>query len=141
MTVSDLATITAGLPPYARALGMTAIDVEGGAPLIEMPYSETVMGRPGFFHGGSLGGLMEIAGISALHMEIAARGGGLRFKPVNINVEFLRGAVDSRATLALGEVTRSGRRVANVSVRAWQEHRHKPVAVAWMNFLLLPEKE
>ncbi len=139
--MSDLATITASLPPYARALGMRAIDVQASAPLIEMPYAEKLMGRPGFFHGGSLGGLLEIAGISALHMEIAARGGGLRFKPVNINVEFLRGATASSSTLALGEVTRTGRRVANVSVQAWQENRHKPVAVAWMNFLLSPETE
>lgn len=135
-----LAAANGHLPPYARSLGMTATQLLDGAPLIEMPFAEIVHGRPGYYHGGALAGLLEIAGFAALRVELQRREAGLRFKPVNVSVEFLRGAVDARSVVALGEVTRAGRRIANVSVRAWQDDRDKPVAEAWMNFLLSPAK-
>ena len=135
----QLALASAALPPYARALGLSVRAIEHGAPLIEMPSNKIVLGRPGFFHGGALGGLLEIAGVEALRLDIALRGGGWKFKQINISVEFLRGAVAGRPTVARGEVTRAGRRVANVSVRAWQDDPEKPVSEAWMNFLLSPD--
>lgn len=133
---ATIAGINAGLPPYARSMGLCAERIENGAPLMRLPFAENVHGRPGHFHGGALSGLLEFAGIAALRMELDQRGGGFRFKPVNISVEFLRGASDAMPVVALGEVTRAGRRVANVSVRAWQDRADKPVAEAWMNFLL-----
>lgn len=135
-----IAAVNAKLPPYARSLGLKAVRIEHGAPLMELPFAENVHGRPGYFHGGALSGLLEIAGFTALRMALDAKGGGMRFKPVNVNVEFLRGATDAMPTVALGEVTRAGRRIANVSIRAWQDDREKPVAEAWMNFLLSAEK-
>lgn len=142
MTLPDdyLAVVAEQLPPYARSLGMTATALVEGAPLIAMPFGERVHGRPGYFHGGALAGLLEIAGFAALRAELLRRGEGLRFKPINVNVEFLRGAADAVPVVALGHVTRAGRRVANVSVQAWQEDRTRPVAEAWMNFLLSPAK-
>ena len=133
---ATLAHIAASLPPYARATGITVAGIEHGAPLLAMPFGENVHGRPGHFHGGALSGLLEMAAFSALRMALENAGRNARFKPININVEFLRGARDSLPTVALGEVTRAGRRVANVSVRAWQADREKPVVEAWMNFLL-----
>jgi len=135
-----IAEVNASLPPYALSTGLRAVRLVESAPLIELPFAEIVHGRPGFFHGGALAGLLEFAGIAALRMELERRGGGLRFKPVNISVEFLRGASDAMPVVALGEVTRAGRRIANVSVRAWQDKPDKPVAEAWMNFLLSEAK-
>lgn len=135
-----LATVNHQLPPYARGLGMRAVRILDDAPLIEMAFGENVHGRPGYFHGGALSGLLEIAGFAALRMELRRMDAQVTFKPVNVSVEFLRGAADSEPTVALGEVTRAGRRIANVSVRAWQGNREKPVAEAWMNFLLSPLK-
>jgi uncharacterized protein (TIGR00369 family) len=135
-----LATVNAQFPPYARGLGMEAVDILDKAPLIRMGFDENVHGRPGYFHGGALSGLLEIAGFAALRMELRRTGTQVSFKPVNVSVEFLRGAVAAQPTVALGEVTRAGRRIANVSARAWQENRDKPVAEAWMNFLLSPLK-
>lgn len=142
MTEQDLLDAArSALPPYAHAIGLSVVRLERGAPVIEMPFAENVNGRPGFFHGGALGGLLEIAGIAALQTELAQRGGDpVRFKPINITLEFLRGAKGSISTLAAGEVTRAGRRVANVSVKAWQDDVERPVAVAWINFLLSPAR-
>lgn len=128
------------LPPYARTMGMEIDHVEDGAPVIAMDYAERVQGRPGFLHGGAIGGLLEMAAHAALRAELERQGSDSRIKPVNISIEYLRGGVQER-TFARGEVIRAGRRVANVRVEAWQGDRTKLVASSWMNFLLAPPKD
>ena len=128
------------LPPYARAMGMEIDHIEDGVPIIGMDFADRTMGRPGFLHGGAIGGLLEMAGYAALRAELERQGNDARMKPVNINIEYLRGGMSER-TYARGEVLRAGRRVANVRVEAWQGDREKPVASSWMNFLLAAPKE
>ncbi len=125
----------AALPPYALSMGMTVERIEGGAPVLAFDFSERVLGRPGFVHGGAISGLLEMAAFAALRAELARRGSTARIKPVNLSVEFMRGAGEMR-TFALGRVTRAGRRIANLSATAWQDDPDKPVASAWMNVLL-----
>ena len=127
------------LPPYARAMGMEIDHIENGVPIIGMDFADRTMGRPGFLHGGVIGGLLEMAGYAALRAELDRQGSDFRMKPININIEFLRGGTGQR-TFARGEVLRAGRRVANVRVEAWQGDREKLVASSWMNFLLAPPK-
>ena len=127
------------LPPYARTLGMEVVGLEDGTPLVAMAPDSRTLGRPGFVHGGALSGLLEMAAILALHAELGRRGEVRRLKPVNISIEFLRGATIERC-YALGRVTRAGRRIANVTAEAWQQDRAKPVAEAWMNILLADPK-
>lgn len=134
----DIARVAQGLPPYARTMGMEVDRIEDGVPVIAYDFCERVEGRPGFLHGGALSGLMEMAAFAALRAELRKRGNeDLQAKPVNISIEFLRGGVVQR-TFAMGRIIRAGRRVANVRVEAWQSDRDKPVASAWMNFLLKP---
>jgi uncharacterized protein (TIGR00369 family) len=130
-----IARIAAGLPPYALALGIVVDHMEGAAPVLSFDFSEKVHGRPGFLHGGAIGGLLEMAAIAALRAALAERGAVPRLKPVNVTVEFLRGGTQQR-TFALGRVTRAGRRIANVSAEAWQDDPSRPIATAWMNVLL-----
>jgi uncharacterized protein (TIGR00369 family) len=127
------------LPPYARAMGMEFAGVEDGSPVIAMDYAERALGRPGFLHGGAMGGVLEVAGFAALAAELERQGNVARIKPINISIEFLRGGHTERI-FARGEVVRAGRRVANVRVEAWQTDRSKPVASCWMNFQLSPPK-
>ena len=96
-----------------------------------------MLGRPGFLHGGALSGLMEMAGIAALRTELARRGEDVVLKPVNVQVEFMRGGTEQR-TFAAGQITRAGRRVALVNAAAWQDDRTKPIALAQMKILLSP---
>ena len=134
-----VARIVASLPPYALALGIGVERIDAGAPVLTLDFSEKVHGRPGFLHGGAIGGLLEMAAIAALRMALAQRGpdgtGLPRLKPVNVTVEFLRGGTGQR-TYAMGRVTRAGRRIANVSAEAWQDDPARPIASAWMNVLL-----
>ena len=130
-----VARVVASLPPYALALGIGVERIDGVAPLLTLDFSEKVHGRPGFLHGGAIGGLLEMAAITALRMALAQRGEVPRLKPVNVTVEFLRGGTEQR-TYAIGRVTRAGRRIANVSAEAWQDDPARPIASAWMNVLL-----
>jgi uncharacterized protein (TIGR00369 family) len=131
-----MVSVAAQLPPYARSLGMTVVGIEDGVPTLKLEFAEKVLGRPGFLHGGAIGGLLEMAAFTALRAALGARGGEpLRFKPVNVTVEFLRGGTE-QPTFARGRVTRAGRRIANVGAEAWQDDPAKPIATAWLNVLL-----
>ena len=131
----DPALVAMLLPPYALSLGMTIDRFDDGLPVLGFDFAEAIHGRPGFVHGGAIGGLLEMAAMVGLGVFLRRRGDGVRLKPVNITVEYLRGASEQR-TFALARVTRAGRRIANVSAEAWQDDRAKPVATAWMNIRL-----
>lgn len=120
--------------PYAELLG---IEIEPGdiAPTLVMPFAADVVGRPGFLHGGAIGGLLEMAAVAALTQALAAEGGG-RIKPINLTVDYMRGGRDKR-TRARGTVTRLGTRVANVEAIAWQDEPERPIAAARMNYLIV----
>ena len=127
------------LPPYAEALGIALDHDEDGVPILFFDYSDRVAGRPGFLHGGAMSGLMEMAAIAALRHELERRGEAMKLKPVNVQVEFMRGGTERR-TFAMGTVTRAGRRVALVNAEAWQDDRSKPIALAQMKVLLSPDE-
>lgn len=126
-----------GLPPYADALGIDIDHDEDGNPVLYFDYSDRVAGRPGFLHGGAMSGLMEMACMAALRAEMERRGETMNLKPVNVQVEFMRGGTEQR-TFAMGSVTRAGRRVALVNAECWQDDRAKPIALAQMKILLSP---
>ncbi|MFM5950963.1 MAG: PaaI family thioesterase [Novosphingobium sp.] len=125
------------LPPYAAALGIDLDHDEDGNPVLFVDYSVRVAGRPGYLHGGAMSGLMEMAAIAALRAELDRRGEAMTLKPVNVQVEFMRGGTEQR-TFAMGKVTRAGRRVALVNAECWQDDRSKPIALAQMKVLLSP---
>ena len=122
------------LPPYADLLGLIAEPGEG-APVYRMPFDIGVVGRPGFLHGGALGGLLEMAALGAL-VEALGTGGWSRVKPVNVTVDYMRGGRD-KPTFARGSVKRLGTRIANVEAVAWQDEPDKPIAAARVNYLIV----
>lgn len=118
--------------PYAAFLGATF--VEGDPTLLTLPYADRVVGRPGFLHGGAIGGFLEVASIVALRHALGIESDA-RIKPINLTVDFMRGGRD-RPTFARGVVTRLGTRVANVDASAWQDDPARPIATARMNYLI-----
>lgn len=119
--------------PYSELLGLT---VEPGetAPTFVMAFGPHVLGRPGFLHGGAIGGLLEMAAVGALKQALAGEEGA-RVKPINLTVDYMRGGRD-KPTRARGVVTRLGNRVANVEATAWQDDPEHPIAAARMNYLI-----
>jgi uncharacterized protein (TIGR00369 family) len=125
------------LPRYAESIGIVLDHWEGDRPILAFDFNDRVSGHTGLFHGGALAGLLEMAAIAALQAGLPNAGGEQRFKPINITVEYLRGAGERR-TYAVGEVVRLGRRLANIRARAWQEDPEKPVATGFINVKLSP---
>jgi uncharacterized protein (TIGR00369 family) len=121
------------LPPYAQLLGLSEEPGET-APVYVMPFGDDVLGRPGFLHGGAIGGLLEMAAVGALKQALG--GEAARIKPINVTVDYMRGGRD-HPTRARGTVTRLGSRIANVEAVAWQDDEAKPIAAARMNYLIV----
>ena len=122
------------LPPYAELLGLSVAGEEAGTPLLLMPFGVGVMGRPGFLHGGAIGGLLEMAALAALHARFPDEDRP-RIKPITVTVDYMRGGREGD-TFAIGSIERLGTRVATLEAHAWQDDRTKPIAVARMNVLL-----
>lgn len=119
--------------PYTRHLGLSVQIVDGDV-ITKMAASDSLIGNPVLpaLHGGTVGALLESAAIFKLLWEIESIAVP---KTVNITVDYLRSArvVD---TFARATITKHGRRVANVQVRAWQADEQKPIAAAHAHFLL-----
>jgi uncharacterized protein (TIGR00369 family) len=122
------------LPPYACFLGIERRRADDGELQFVMPFGDAVLGRPGFLHGGAIAGLLEFAAIGAIYEALGTRE-GVTVKPINVNVNFMRGGTE-QDTYAAATVSRLGNRVANVEAHAWQDDRTRPIASAQMNVML-----
>lgn len=123
------------LTPYARSLGIELSEWRDGNPVLTVDFSDSVQGRPGAYHGGATGGLLETAGYAALRAELSRLGRDAVLKPINITVQYLAAGKD-QASFARGRVTKLGRRSANITVEAWQDDPARPIATAVMNVLM-----
>ena len=121
-----------GRPPYAELLNI-AVEKTDGEILINMPFADDVVGRPGYLHGGAIAGLLEIAAFTTL--RDALDDDDVTMKPVTVTVDYMRPASD-HPTRASASVQRLGINVANVEAFAWQKDRDEPIATARINFLL-----
>ncbi len=122
------------LPPYARLLDLSIVTGDDGDQIV-MPFSNDVLGRPGFLHGGAIAGLLEFAAFTALAKALGD--GPATMKPVTITVDYMRGGAEALGdTYAAALIERLGKRIANVEAFAWQADRAKPIAAARINFLL-----
>lgn len=126
-------TLGFDLPPYAQSLGIFVDSLEGKLPLIACDAGEVVHGRPGFWHGGVIGGLLEIAALVAVRSALEVEGTSL--KPVSFTVQFMRAAT-IRRSFAIGSIRRAGRRIVNVDADAWQGDRERLIASARMTIML-----
>ncbi len=130
--------------PYARFLGMR-VELAGDEMTAILPFDDRLIGNPILpaLHGGVIGAFLEITAVAQLSIlqpvagdaAAAQRGLARQPKPIGVTVEYLRSGrpVD---TFARAEVKRAGRRIANVSVEAWQGKRSTPIALLSGRFLL-----
>ena len=122
------------LPPYARLLDLSIVPHDDDD-LIVMPFSNDVLGRPGFLHGGAIAGMLEYAAFTALAKALG--GESATMKPVTITVDYMRGGAEPLGdTFAAAHIERLGKRIANVEALAWQQDRTRPIAAARINFLI-----
>src|SRR5205823_11829322 len=112
--------------PYARWLGLSGAEDADGALTVTMKFAPHLIGNPALpaLHGGTLGALLESAAIFELLWQSETI---VLPKTITITVDYLRSAA-TVDTHARGNITRHGRRVANVDVVAWQDDRARPIA-------------
>ena len=129
---AHLRSILEGIP-YARFLGVRA-EIAGDEMTAILPYADRLIGNPLLpaLHGGATGAFMEITAMAQL--SISERRESLP-RPIGVTVEYLRSGKPI-TTYARAHVKKVGRRIANVSVEAWQERRSSPIAAMHAHFLL-----
>ncbi|WP_416907446.1 MAG: PaaI family thioesterase [Polymorphobacter sp.] len=120
--------------PYGRLLDLS-FRKSGDEVWLSMPYADALVGAPGRLHGGAIAGLLEIAALARVITALPETDRSPRIRPVTITVDFMREGTPAE-TIASAEITRLGRRIANVVVRAWQADRTRPIAGANVNFLI-----
>jgi uncharacterized protein (TIGR00369 family) len=128
----DLEPLAAAIPA-ARFLGLSvARDAQGV--VTRLAYAPHIIGNPVLpaIHGGALGTLVESAAVFELLLGTSTTRVP---KTISLTIEYLRSARPV-VTLARGEVTHHGRRVATVRVLAWQDDPARPVVAANAHFLL-----
>lgn len=120
--------------PYARRLGISAMDAPDGEGLLFC--LEPRDGNIGnillpALHGGVVAAFMETA--ATLDLMRVARTQALP-RIVDMSIDYLRTA-RVVPTFARCEVLRQGRRLANVRVSAWQDDPAAPVVTARLHFM------
>ncbi len=119
--------------PYAQFLGMRA-ELAGDEMTAILPYSDRLIGNPTLpaIHGGVIGAFMEMTAVAQLSV---AQGLVRQPRTIDVTIEYLRSG-RPRDTFARATIKRSGRRIANVQVEAWQDTRSAPIAALHGHFLI-----
>lgn len=119
--------------PYVRFLGMRA-ELAGDEMTAVLPFSDHLIGNVMLpaLHGGVLGAFLEMTAQAQLSI---AHPSERVHKTIDVTIEYLRPG-KPLMTFARADLRKVGRRIANVHVEAWQEHRSKPVAALRGHFLL-----
>lgn len=115
------------LVPYAQFLGL-ACSREGQRLVVTMRYAQHLIGDASIpaLHGGTLAGLLEST--ASFHALFVSEVTGMP-KTISLTIDYLRSAraVDTHCEAT---VIRQGRRFVVIQVRAYQDDREQPVAMA-----------
>ena len=128
----DPSSLVAAIP-YAQFMGIT-MEADGDAVIGKLAAADHVIGNPQLrhLHGGATGALLESTAI----FQLLWRSETLVVpKTINITLQYLR-AGKQLDTYARAELTRLGRRVANIYAVAWQDDPELPIAAATAHFLI-----
>ncbi|OWY37473.1 thioesterase [Xenophilus sp. AP218F] len=120
--------------PYVKLMGVEIVEDAAGELRFDLPFAERNVGNTALpaLHGGLIGGFLESAAMIHLMWN---RESLETPKIVDFSLDYLRSG-KAQTLYAKCEITKQGRRVANVLIEAWQDDRSKPVAVARAHFLL-----
>ncbi|BDW98753.1 PaaI family thioesterase [Maricaulis maris] len=123
--------------PYVARFGVQ-LQRKGNELTGVLPFDEHLVGNPLIpaLHGGAVGAFLEIVASASL---LASQPLERLPKPIDVAIDYLRPA-RAQDVYARAVVARSGRRVANVRVEAWQNRIDAPVATLHGHFLITPER-
>jgi acyl-coenzyme A thioesterase PaaI-like protein len=120
--------------PYAVYLGLT-LEHDAQGLFSRLPFQDRLVGNRSLpaLHGGVVAGFMENAALLHL-MHVEPQHVGIP-KTIDFSIDYLRSS-GPRESYARCEITRLGRRVAQVQIHCWQDNPKVPVALARAHFLL-----
>ena len=129
---NDFGVLSAGIP-YMKTLNIEVHEADGIL-TVELQADRIHTGNPWLpaLHGGVIGGLLETAAIVQLAHDQDTDN---LPKPINVTVDYLRSGRIA-TTWARAQVTKQGRRVANVQASCWQGDPDKPIATLFGHFLM-----
>lgn len=119
--------------PFSAFLGCSAREYNQ-EPVFQLAFAEHHIGNPLIraIHGGIIASFCECAATAILALEFGEA--ELR-KAVTQEVTYVRSATAGDC-FALARIERTGRRLATVSVKAWQDDVERPVALSRINCLV-----
>ena len=119
--------------PYAKLIGIAMDSVEGQL-VISLPFKPENIGNSSLpaLHGGVIGGFLESAAL--LHLIWTNESTEMPLT-INFSLDYLRPA-KADILYSRCNITKQGRRIANVEVTAWQSNPNEPTAIARVHFLL-----
>ncbi|MDO9249116.1 MAG: PaaI family thioesterase [Phenylobacterium sp.] len=122
--------------PYIRFLGMRC-ELAGDEMTAILPFAPHLIGNTMLpaLHGGVIGAFLEMTALAQLSVvQQTPR----VHKTIDVTIEYLRPG-RALTTSARADLRKVGRRIANVTVEAWQEARGTPVAALRGHFMLSGE--
>ena len=124
--------------PYAGTLGLRGAATPEGL-VTRLPFRQDLVGNPHLpaLHGGVVAAFLELTAAFSLLWRLD---GDAIPRSVTLSVDYLRSA-GPRESFGRGEITRLGRRVANVRVLAWQDDPARPFAQGNVHLLITPHLE
>ena len=122
--------------PFVSRIGVQ-LEQKGTELTGVLPFKDTLVGNPLIpaLHGGAVGAFLEVVASASL---LASQPMARLPRPIDVAIDYLRPA-RAQDVYARAIVARSGRRVANVRVEAWQGRTEAPVATLHGHFLITPK--
>ena len=122
--------------PYIRFLGMRC-ELAGDEMTAILPFAPHLIGNTMLpaLHGGVIGAFLEMTALAQLSV---VQHTPKVHKTIDVTIEYLRPG-RALTTYARADLRKVGRRIANVTVEAWQESRSNPIAALRGHFMLSGE--
>ncbi|MEM8634264.1 MAG: PaaI family thioesterase [Pseudomonadota bacterium] len=124
--------------PFAQTLGMRC-EIHGDEMTAVLPFHEKLIGNAAIraLHGGTIGSFLELTAMAQVFLLTETERPP---KTIDLTIDYLRSGKAEDA-YARANVTKLGRRIANVRCEAWQASRSKPIATFHAHFLLEQTEE
>lgn len=125
------------LPPMAKAIGMSMVEVRDRSCIVCVPYAEHLVGDPdtGVLHGGVITTALDNASGWAIR-EHEDWLDGLSMATLDIRIDYMRPAEPHQDLLIQAKCFKLGQNVAFVRAFAHQGNHDDPIATSIAAFML-----
>ena len=122
--------------PYARFIDFRVGLNVNNEYLFKLPFDEQNVGNTiiASIHGGLIGGMLETASVI---LYCLSNPEGQMPKVIDFSLDYLRAGKLADIYVSC-ELVKQGKRIANVTAKAWQDDVQQPISIARTHLLLEP---